>query len=106
MSAILSFSQKIWRLTAQIPRGRVSTYGQLALALGQPKAVRAVGNALNKNPKAPQVPCHRVVRAGGQLGGYALGQAAKAKILGQEGLRIINNKVANFEEVLYSGFSE
>ena len=72
MSAVLSFSQKVWQLTAQIPSGRVSTYGQLALALGQPKASRAVGNALNKNPKAPQVPCHRVVRVGGQLGGYAL----------------------------------
>jgi O-6-methylguanine DNA methyltransferase len=108
MKPALNFSQRVWRLTAQIPRGRVSTYGLIAKALGQPRASRAVGNALNANPNAPRVPCHRVVRSTGQLGGYADGTAKKAKILRQEGLRIARKngiyKVVNFGEIMYSGF--
>ena len=107
MKPVLSFNERVWRLTAQIPRGRVTTYGALAKALGQPKASRAVGNALNRNPHAPRVPCHRVVRATGQLGGYADGTAKKARILRQEGLRIDSkNRVVNFNRVLYSRFSK
>lgn len=105
MTTALNFSERVWRLTAQIPRGRVTTYGLIAKALGKPRASRAVGNALNKNPEAPRVPCHRVVRSTGQLGGYADGTAKKAKILRQEGLRIgPKNKVVDFDKVLYTGF--
>ncbi len=105
MTSVLNFYERVWRLTRQIPRGRVSTYGLLAKALGQPRAARAVGNALNQSPGMPQVPCHRVVRGNGQIGGYALGTAAKAKILRQEGLQIgPKNKVVNFDKVLYTGF--
>lgn len=97
----------MWRLTTQIPRGRVSTYGLIARALGKPKAAQAVGNALNKNPRAPRVPCHRVVRGDGQVGGYADGTAKKGRILRQEGLRIgSKNKVVDFAKVLYTGFSK
>jgi O-6-methylguanine DNA methyltransferase len=102
MDSVLNFSQKVWRLTAQIPRGRVATYGELARVLGRPGAARAVGNALNKNPDASRVPCHRVVRGNGQIGGYAWGSPAKAKILRQEGVRISpKNKVENFEKICY-----
>lgn len=101
----LTFSESVWAKTAQIPRGRVTTYGALAKALGKPKAARAVGNALNRNPHAPRVPCHRVVRANGQLGGFANGSAAKARILRQEGIRTGSKKgikvVENFAKVCY-----
>ena len=107
MSKTLTFNQQVWYLTARIPRGRVSTYAELARACGSPRACRGVGNALNANPHAPHVPCHRVVRSDGQVGGYALGTAAKARILRQEGLQIgPKNKVVNFKKVLYSGFSK
>lgn len=97
-----SFQKRVWQVCAQIPRGRVTTYQLLAKILGSPRACRAVGNALNKNPQAPQVPCHRVVRSDGQIGGYANGQAAKARILRQEGIQIDNkNRVVDFAKTVY-----
>ncbi|KAL7624195.1 hypothetical protein AAE478_005754 [Parahypoxylon ruwenzoriense] len=62
------FEKKVWGLLCQIPRGRVSTYGLMSAHLGS--SPRAVGNALRRNPFAPQVPCHRVVATGGTLGGF------------------------------------
>ena len=61
------------------------TYAQVAVAIGKPKAVRAVGNALNRNPFAPAVPCHRVVRSDGTIGGFASGAAMKRRLLRKEG---------------------
>jgi methylated-DNA-[protein]-cysteine S-methyltransferase len=68
----MSFNQKVWALTARIPRGQVVTYADIAHKLGT-KAYRAVGNALNHNPYAPAVPCHRVVGSDGALTGFACG---------------------------------
>ncbi|MCY2951882.1 MAG: MGMT family protein, partial [Planctomycetota bacterium] len=68
MCAGMSFNEKVWALTARIPEGKVVTYGDIARELGT-KAYRAVGNALNRNPYAPGVPCHRVVGADGGLTG-------------------------------------
>ncbi|KAI1802612.1 methylated-DNA--cysteine S-met [Daldinia bambusicola] len=62
------FEKKVWTLLCQIPRGHVSTYALLAARLGS--SPRAVGNALRRNPFAPEVPCHRVVATGGALGGF------------------------------------
>lgn len=89
----LSFPQAVYNLTARIPKGRVTTYGRIARALGQPGASRAVGNALNRNPHAPQVPCHRVIRANGELGGFASGSWHKGEILRKEGIAIKNKKI-------------
>ena len=94
------FSQKIWRLTKKIPKGRVSTYKILAETAGT-KGYRAVGNALNKNPYAPVVPCHRVVDSKGHLHGYAHGLKKKAEMLRKEGIKIKNNKIVDFEKVLF-----
>lgn len=65
------FYQKVWQACARIPAGETWTYGQLARFIGHPKAARAVGQALAKNPFAPRIPCHRVVAAGGDLRGYS-----------------------------------
>lgn len=62
------------------------TYAEVAQAIGKPRAARAVGNALNKNPFAPRVPCHRVIRSDGTLGGFASGTAAKRALLRREGV--------------------
>ncbi len=78
------FQRAVYRVVARIPRGTLLTYGQVARAIGNPKAARAVGNALNKNPFAPAVPCHRVIRSDGSIGGFASGTAAKYRLLRKE----------------------
>lgn len=87
------FEKKVWKTTKKIPKGKVVTYGQIAEVIGCPKAARAVGNALNKNPFAPQVPCHRVVRSDGNLGGYAGGAKKKRRLLEWEGIKVENNRI-------------
>jgi len=88
----MSFNQKVWALTARIPKGQVVTYAQIARQL-KTRGYRAVGNALNKNPYAPAVPCHRVVGSDGKLTGYAGGLEKKQRMLQQEGVSIANGKV-------------
>lgn len=87
------FASRVYELTAMIPEGKVSTYGQIADLLGLKKGARAVGQALHRNPFAPRVPCHRVVRSDGTIGGFALGSAQKIKLLNNEGVEIINGKI-------------
>jgi methylated-DNA-[protein]-cysteine S-methyltransferase len=84
----MNFNQKVWTLTARIPPGMVVTYGDIARALNT-KAYRAVGNALNRNPYAPTVPCHRVVGSDGSLTGFAGGLEKKRALLESEGVRVI-----------------
>ncbi|MEK9144765.1 MAG: MGMT family protein [Elusimicrobiota bacterium] len=81
------FYRKVWRACAEIPKGQVRTYGWIARRIGSPKAARAVGQALGKNPFAPVVPCHRVVGADGSLTGFSAkgGLAAKRRLLVAEG---------------------
>ncbi len=78
------FAQRVYAVVAQIPEGSVLSYTDVASRAGRPKAARAVGNILNKN-RDPRVPCHRVIRSDGSVGGYAWGHAKKQKILKQEG---------------------
>lgn len=88
-----SFSEGVWKLTKQIPEGRVSTYGGIARALGRPAASRAVGQALKRNPNAPVVPCHRVVKSDGRLGGFRgsdeRNTREKADMLRREGIILV-----------------
>ena len=65
------FQMKVWAYLRKIPRGSVKTYSQVATAIGNPLAVRAVANAIGKNPYAPKIPCHRVIKSDGSLGGYS-----------------------------------
>ena len=78
------FRQKVYNIVRRIPKGKTMTYGQVAAAIGQPRAARAVGNALNKNPFAPMVPCHRVIRSDGSVGGFAGGSQKKLQLLKRE----------------------
>ncbi|MEM1444985.1 MAG: MGMT family protein [Planctomycetota bacterium] len=87
-----SFTQRCYALCRTIPRGRVTTYGEMARALGSPKASRAVGNAMRTNPDAPHTPCHRVVGSDGRLTGYAFGLERKAKLLEEEGVAVRNDR--------------
>ena len=81
-----AFQQRVWRELQRIPRGETITYAELAARIGSPKAVRAVGTACGANPVAMVVPCHRVVRADGSLGGYAWGLDRKERLLRDEQL--------------------
>ena len=65
------FQVKVWKYLKTIPKGKVITYKQLAKAINMPEAARAVANACAKNPYAPKIPCHRVIRSDGSLGGYS-----------------------------------
>lgn len=102
MKKITEFEQRILVLLTMIPAGRVTTYAELARAAGRPKAARAVGNAVNKNPDAPEVPCHRVVKSNGEVGGYAGGTEQKVKYLAKEGVIIKNGRVVDFKKILYA----
>ena len=92
LSAAMSFAQKVWAVTARIPRGKVVTYKQVAAALNS-HAYRAVGIALERNPYAPQIPCHRVIGSDGRLVGYAGGLPLKARLLKDEGIAIKSGRV-------------
>lgn len=82
----------------KIPRGKVTTYKAVARKVGRPKASRAVGNALHINPWAPKVPCHRIVKSDGGIGGYGGGVAKKITLLKKEGVKIKNEKVSEFNQ--------
>ena len=86
------FQNKVYQICKRIPKGKVTTYKAIAKAIGT-KAYRAVGSALNKNPYAPKVPCHRVINSDGRLGGFATGIKNKIKLLKKEGIRINNKKI-------------
>jgi AraC family transcriptional regulator of adaptative response/methylated-DNA-[protein]-cysteine methyltransferase len=75
------FQQSIWRALQRIPAGKTTTYAQIAEAIGRPKAVRAVGTAIGANPIAYLIPCHRVIRSDGGLGGFRWGLECKKKLL-------------------------
>jgi AraC family transcriptional regulator of adaptative response/methylated-DNA-[protein]-cysteine methyltransferase len=81
------FQLKVWNALLKIPEGQVATYGQVAQAIQQETAARAVGTAIGKNPIAFLIPCHRVIQATGQTGGYMWGPTRKAAILGWESAR-------------------
>ena len=81
------FTQRVYRATFRILQGQTRSYQWVARQIGVLRAVRAVGNALNRNPFAPLVPCHRVVRSDGTLGGFARGAAHKRTLLRREGAR-------------------
>jgi len=95
------FERDVLVATLEIPRGRVSTYKHIAERAGRPRAYRAVGNALHKNPLAPIIPCHRVIRSDGGLGGYGKGVEAKRRLLEEEGIQIRNGKVELNKEILF-----
>ena len=84
------FQLKVWAYSRKIPRGSVRTYSQVAKDIGKPLAVRAVANAIGKNPYAPKIPCHRVIRSDGSLGGYSGKGGVKTKrfLLKKEGIKL------------------
>jgi len=97
------FQTAVWEALTHIPEGRVTSYGAIAAYLGT-GAVRAVGTAVGKNPDAPTVPCHRVVRQDGTIGNYSGGEgvATKIRLLTQEGIEIKSGKIVDFDQCFWS----
>jgi AraC family transcriptional regulator of adaptative response/methylated-DNA-[protein]-cysteine methyltransferase len=83
-----NFQIKVWKALLRIPPGAVTTYGRLATALGQPKAARAVGSAVGRNPISYLIPCHRVIRGMGTISGYRWGPIRKRAMLGWEAAKM------------------
>ena len=79
------FQKDVWNALMRIPYGKTVSYSDVAIASGHPGAVRAVGNAVGRNPIPVIIPCHRVIRADGHIGGYALGTELKIRLLKLEG---------------------
>lgn len=100
----MEFRDKIYKIVKNIPKGRVATYKSIAIAIGQPQTSRAVANALAQNFN-PKIPCHRVIRSDGFLGGYNRGGLThKAKLLRSEGVLVKNNRVES-KSILLSQLS-
>tara|TARA_B100000029_G_C17263842_1_gene847295 strand:+ start:97 stop:372 length:276 start_codon:yes stop_codon:yes gene_type:complete len=84
------FQIKVWKYLKKIKKGKTKSYLDVAKGINKPKAVRAVANAISKNPYAPKIPCHRVIRSDGSIGGYSGpgGIKTKLKLLKSEGIRL------------------
>ena len=94
LSRFTPFERAVMQKAREIPRGKVTTYAALASAVGKPRAARAVGNVMAKNPFPIVVPCHRVVRSDLRLGGYAYGSEVKRRLLREEGVVFEGERVA------------
>ena len=93
-----------YNLVRQIPPGKVSTYGAVAIALGDKVAARAVGRMMNQNPNADDMPCFKIVHSDGRLGGFGLGIDDKIRRLQQDSIHVDNGKIADFEDVFFDNF--
>ena len=100
MKKSTTFDQRCQDLLLEIPKGKVTTYKELAHALGS-KAYRAVGQAMGRNQKLVEVPCHRVVRSNGETGKYAWGPEVKIRLLLEEGVRVEKGKIIHLDRIIH-----
>jgi len=97
----LNLEQRVYKKLLEVPEGKITTYGELAKAIGLKNGQRVIGNIMNKNPYPVIVPCHRVVKSDGKIGGYAYGENVKTKMLSYEGVTTLKGKIQDFEKKLY-----
>jgi O-6-methylguanine DNA methyltransferase len=94
------FTARVLSVVRRIPPGRVATYGEVAAMSGRPRAARAVGNIMRTCTK-PGIPCHRVIAAGGRLGGYGGSEMMKRALLAAEGVTVSGNRVRELSRVAW-----
>mgnify|MGYP001251547101 CR=1 FL=1 len=97
----MNIEKKIYKKLLQVPPGYVTTYGELAKAINLKNGQRVVGQIMKKNPFPVIVPCHRVVKSDGTVGGYAYGTDRKKYMLSKEGIKINNYKISDFKNNLF-----
>ena len=95
------FEISVLLATYRIPKGKISTYKRIAELIGKPKSYRAVGNALHKNPLAPIIPCHRVVRSDGKIAGEKKSIEVRRSLLNKEGIPLDGLKVKLEKNIIY-----
>ena len=92
----MTLSTKVYTKLLRVPQGKVTTYGDLAKAIGLKNGQRTIGTIMKKNPFPVIVPCHRVVKSDGKIGGYAYGERVKSHMLLKEGIKIKDGKIIDF----------
>lgn len=97
----MNLEHKVYKKLAEVPPGQVTTYGDLAKAIGLKNGQRVIGRIMNQNPYPVIIPCHRVIMSNGNIGGYSYGEKIKENMLQKEGLEIKNGKILNFKNKLY-----
>ena len=97
----MNLDEKIYKKLLEVPKGQITTYGELARAVGLKNGQRIVGKMMNKNPYPVIIPCHRVVMSTGKIGGYAYGENVKTKMLNDEGIKIQNGKIIDLKNKIY-----
>ena len=93
--------KKIYRKLLQVPSGKITTYKELARSVGLENGQRVIGQIMKKNPFPVIIPCHRVVKSNGEIGGYGYGISIKKSMLVKEGISIKNNKIKNFQKTFF-----
>ena len=97
----MNLDEKIYKKLLEVPKGQITTYGELARSIGLKNGQRVVGKMMNKNPYPVIIPCHRVVMSTGKIGGYAYGENVKIKMLNDEGIEIQNGKIIDLKNKIY-----
>ena len=97
----MNLEHRVYKKLCEVPPGKITTYGELAKAVGLKNGQRVIGRIMNKNPYPGIVPCHRVIKSDGKIGGYYYGEQPKTKMLTREGIKIIHGKIINFDDVKY-----
>ncbi len=95
----MKLEHQVYKELLKVPKGKVTTYGELAKAVGLKNGQRAIGRIMNKNPFPVIVPCHRVILSSGKVGGYAWGEKIKANMLSQEGVQIKQGKILDKNKI-------
>ena len=97
----MRIKEKIYKKLLLVPSGKITTYGELSRSIGLENGQRIVGQIMKKNPFPVIIPCHRVVKSNGSIGGYAFGVNIKQNMLLKEGINVKNNKIENFENLFF-----
>lgn len=95
----MNLEHRVYEKLLKVPKGKVTTYSELAKAVGLKNGQRAIGRIMNKNPFPVIVPCHRVILSNGKIGGYAWGENVKTSMLSKEGIKIKNGKILDNDKI-------
>jgi len=97
----LNLEKTVYKKLLEVPEGKITTYGELSKAVGLKNGQRVIGQIMKKNQFPVIIPCHRVVKSDGKIGGYAYGDKVKSKMLTLEGIQIQDGKIQDFKKKLY-----
>lgn len=95
----MKLEYEVYKKLLQVPKGKVTTYSELAKAVGLKNGQRAIGKIMNKNPFPVIIPCHRVILSSGKIGGYAWGEKIKTNMLSKEGIKIEKGKILDSDTI-------